>query len=272
MDEIRPSISATDVSALPAPSKRAIPSGNTGAARDGGRSASLIDVAGVSKRYGHQAALADISFDIRAGEVLGLIGPNGAGKTTLLEAIAGVLPTDAGEIVSRSEPLRLARRREVMFYLPDGIKPYQDQPVARVLKFFAGVYRCSTGHVADAVAALGLAPVLDKHVQSLSKGYNRRLLLALGLIAPHPLLLMDEPFDGFDLRQSRAIGSVLRQAAANGRALVLAIHQLIDAELVCDRFILLSDGRVRGIGTLADLRARTGLPAASLEEAFLALT
>jgi ABC-type multidrug transport system ATPase subunit len=83
---------------------------------------------------------------------------------------------------------------------------------------------------------------------------------------------MDEPFDGFDLRQSRAIGGVLRQAAAKGRALVLAIHQLTDAQRVCDRFILLADGRVRGVGTLADLRARTRLPAANLEEVFLALT
>jgi ABC-type multidrug transport system ATPase subunit len=168
--------------------------------------------------------------------------------------------------------LPLARRREVMFYLPDGIQPYRDQPVARVLTFFASVYRCSRGDVASAIASLGLAPVLGKRVQSLSKGYNRRLLLALGLIAPHPLLLMDEPFDGFDLRQSRAIGGVLRQAAANGRALVLAIHQLMDAERVCDRFILLSDGRVRGVGALAELRARTRLPAANLEEVFLALT
>jgi ABC-type multidrug transport system ATPase subunit len=122
------------------------------------------------------------------------------------------------------------------------------------------------------VASLGLAPVLSDCVRALSKGFNRRLLLALALLAPHPLLLMDEPFDGFDLRQVRAIAGVLRREAANGRALMLAIHQLMDAEKVCDRFILLSDGRVCGVGTLAQLRARTGLPAASLEEAFLALT
>jgi ABC-2 type transport system ATP-binding protein len=242
------------------------------ATQDAGRPETLLSVAGLTKRYGDQAALADISFDVKAGEVLGLIGPNGAGKTTLLEAVAGVLPADAGDIVARGDRLPLARRREVMFYLPDGIQPYRDQPVARVLTFFAGVYRRSSGDVAGAVASLGLAPVLGKRVQSLSKGYNRRLLLALGLIAPHPLLLMDEPFDGFDLRQSRAVGGVLRQAAAKGRALVLAIHQLTDAQRVCDRFILLADGRVRGVGTLADLRARTRLAAANLEEVFLALT
>jgi ABC-type multidrug transport system ATPase subunit len=83
---------------------------------------------------------------------------------------------------------------------------------------------------------------------------------------------MDEPFDGFDLRQTRDIAGVLRKEATKGRTLVLAIHQLMDAERVCDRFILLADGRVRGAGTLNDLRARTGMADGSLEDIFLALT
>jgi ABC-type multidrug transport system ATPase subunit len=97
-------------------------------------------------------------------------------------------------------------------------------------------------------------------------------MLALALIAPQPLLLMDEPFDGFDLRQTREVMGVVRAVARNGRTLVLAIHQLIDAERVCDRFVLLADGRIRGIGTLADLRAQTGMPTGGLEDVFLALT
>ena len=97
-------------------------------------------------------------------------------------------------------------------------------------------------------------------------------MLAVGLLTPQPLLLMDEPFDGFDLRQTREIMVVLRQCATAGRTLVLAIHQLLDAERVCDRFVLLADGRVRGVGTLDELRTRTQLPAGSLEEVFLALT
>src|SRR5258705_4123398 len=101
-------------------------------AQDAGRPDTLLRVAGLTKRYGDQAALADISFDVKAGEVLGLIGPNGAGKTTLLEAVAGVLPADAGEIVWRGDPLPLARRPEVIFYLPDGIQPYPDHPGCRV--------------------------------------------------------------------------------------------------------------------------------------------
>ena len=101
----------------------------------------LLQVRSLGKRYGDQHALFDISFEARACEVIGLIGPNGAGKTTLLEALAGVLPADQGEVLWSGAPLPLHRRREVMFYLPDGLRPWDDQYVARVLEFFANVYR-----------------------------------------------------------------------------------------------------------------------------------
>jgi ABC-type multidrug transport system ATPase subunit len=140
------------------------------------------------------------------------------------------------------------------------------------LTFFADVYRRSTSELEDTIESTGLTPVLRKRVYALSKGYSRRLMLTLGLLAPHPLLLMDEPFDGFDLRQTREIVNLLRHEAVGGRTFVLAIHQLADAERVCDRFVLLADGRVRGVGKLNDLRTRAGIADGSLEDIFLALT
>jgi len=232
----------------------------------------LLRTAGLTKRYGRYTVLDRVSFFAIPGEILGLIGPNGSGKTTLLETVAGLLPSDAGEIFWKGQILPAGCRREVMFYLPDGIRPYQDQAVARVLSFFAAVYQRSTAQVANIVSALGLAPILQKRVSALSKGYNRRLLLALALVTPHPLLLMDEPFDGFDPRQTREIMHVLHCLATAGRTLVLAIHQLADAERMCDRFVLLADGRVRGFGRLDELRAQTRLLSGSLEDVFLALT
>jgi ABC-type multidrug transport system ATPase subunit len=232
----------------------------------------LLRVDSISKKYADQVVLVDVSFDIRAGEILGVIGPNGAGKTTLLEILAGILPAESCEVQCRGKHLPASRRREAIFYLPDGVRPYLEQPVTRVLFFFAGVYRRSTDEIAHAIESVGLTPVLHKRVHSLSKGYARRLMLTLGLLTPHPLLLMDEPFDGFDIRQTREIVNLLRREAVKGRTFVLAIHQLADAERVCDRFILLADGRVRGIGTLGDLRTRTGVSDGSLEEIFLALT
>ena len=232
----------------------------------------LLQVAGLAKRYGDQQALTDISFAVTAGEVLGLIGPNGAGKTTLLEAIAGLLPPDGGQVLWRGGALTLTQRRQCMFYLPDGVRPWDDQYVAQVIGFFSAVYGRPDAVVAEIVRTLALEPVLRKRVASLSKGYARRLMLALALIAPQPLLLMDEPFDGFDLKQVRHVMGVLRELAAGGRTLVLAIHQLIDAERVCDRFVLLSDGRLRGIGTLDELRMKAGTKSGGLEDIFLALT
>jgi ABC-2 type transport system ATP-binding protein len=237
-----------------------------------GQAQPVLEVVSLSKRYGDQPALSDVDLAVREGEVLGLIGPNGAGKTTLLESIAGLLPVDSGRVFWCARPLPPQRRREAMFYLPDGIRPYGDQFVEQVLAFFAGTYRRSAADVSEIVASVGLRPVLVKRVHSLSKGFNRRLIIALGLITPHPMLLMDEPFDGFDLRQTRDMMALLRRVASDGRTLLLSIHQLRDAEEVCDRFALLADGRIRGIGTLDELRARTGRPSATLEDIFLALT
>src|ERR1700761_2068358 len=100
--------------------------------------APVLEVVSLSKRYAGQPAIADVDLAVRPGEVLGLIGPNGAGKTTLLESIAGLLPVDSGCVTWAARPLSTQQRREVMFYLPDGIRPYADQYVVEVLAFFAG--------------------------------------------------------------------------------------------------------------------------------------
>jgi ABC-2 type transport system ATP-binding protein len=232
----------------------------------------LVQVAGITKWYGEQRALADVSFDIRRGEILGLIGPNGSGKTTLLETIAGLLPVDAGSVLWQRSPLPQNRRRDVIFYLPDGLRPWDGQHVIRVLEFFASAVGRRIVDLDEMTRSVGLEQVLGKHVSALSKGYARRLMLALALLTPHPVVLMDEPFDGFDIRQTREMMALMRRVAAHGRTFTFAIHQLADAERVCDRFILLADGRICGIGSLDDLRAQTGQTTAGLEDVFLALT
>ena len=236
------------------------------------RLAPLLSVRGLTKRYGDQTALDGVAFDVRAGEVLGLIGPNGAGKTTLFETLAGVVPVDSADVLWQGRPLPREQRAEVLFYLPDGVRPYPEQPVLRVLTFIADVYARPPDAVLAAIAALRLEPVLAKRVGALSKGYSRRLMLALGLLTPHPLLLMDEPFDGLDLRQTAEVTHLLRRVAGAGRTLMLAIHQLADAARVCDRFVLLAAGRSIAAGTLEELRSSSGQPDGSLEEIFLALT
>ena len=199
---------------------------------------------------------------------MGLIGPNGSGKTTLLECLVGLQPLDRGTVSTSSR----GAVREVAFYVPDDVTPFADLYTGEVLAHFGALLRVAPARRLALADRLGLTPVLATRVQALSKGNRRRLLLALGFLAPQPLLLLDEPFNGLDLYQTRSMMELLRELQASGRTLVLSIHQLVDAERICDRFLLLAGGRLVGQGSLAELRDRTGLPEGSLEDVFLALT
>src|SRR5215472_2249594 len=125
-----------------------------------------VEVAGITKWYGEQRALADVSFDIRCGEILGLIGPNGSGKTTLLESIAGLLPVNAGSVLWQRSSLLPHRRREVVFYLPDGVRPWDGQHVIRVLEFFASAFGREPAKLDEVARSVGLDDVLGKRVSA----------------------------------------------------------------------------------------------------------
>ena len=241
----------------------------------------MVHATNLTKRYGRLTALHDVSFSIREGEILGLIGPNGSGKTTLFECLGGVLPVDGGMVLRDGRPLTARDRASSLFYLPDAIAPWPSQTVRWALEFvqqfFRGRIPYPTPSMADVVEQLDLEVILDSTIGTLSKGQRKRALLAMGLLIPRPILLADEPFEGLDLRQSREVAQTLRTHAAAGRTMFLSIHQIGDAARVCDRFVLLSGGRVCGEGTLPELSAlaaaRSGTPATDdLEEVFLALT
>jgi ABC-2 type transport system ATP-binding protein len=238
--------------------------------------APLIHVDRLTKTYGAFTALADVSLTIRPGEMLGLIGPNGAGKTTLFECIAAVLPADRGTVSANGRALAGRDRADVLFYLPDAVAPWPSETVRWVLDFTEGFFGGARERRDRIVERLGLAPLLDARLGTLSKGQRKRAVLAVGLLTPQPVLLADEPFEGLDLRQTREVASALRVHAAAGRTLFLSIHQISDAARVCDRFVLLSGGRACGQGTFDELAqaaaARAGARPANLEEAVLALT
>ena len=231
-----------------------------------------MDVRHISRRFGNLVALKDVGFSARPGEILGLVGPNGAGKTTLLEILSGLLSADSGTVSWGGTLLAPTERKDVLFYVPEAVTPYPAESVSKLLGMFGRLFGCAEERQVGAIRALRLGPVMETRGAHLSKGYRRRVLIALGMLAPQPVLIMDEPFDGLDLRQTREVVGVLRQAAAAGRSLVLSIHQLVDAERVCDRFVLLSGGIVRGAGTLEELRGLARVGKVGLEEVFLALT
>ena len=234
----------------------------------------VIDVEQLSKRYGRLWALRDATFAVRQGEILGLIGPNGSGKTTLFECVAGVIPSTQGRVIAAGRDIEPERRKDLLYYVPDRVRPWPDQRVDWILRLIAGLYGTSKDRRETVIATLSLDALRPARLRELSKGEHKRVLLAMGLLTPQPLLLLDEPFDGLDLRQTRDAMRVLREHASSGRTLFLSIHQLTDAARICHRLVLLSNGRVVGDGTVGELRERAGLPSesAGLEEVFLALT
>jgi ABC-2 type transport system ATP-binding protein len=232
----------------------------------------LLTVEGITKKFKQRCVLEDVSFSVRSGEVLGLIGPNGSGKTTLFECLAGLMPANAGRVKAQGKTLPPTRRREALFYLPDAIFPWPEQTVRWVLCFFKRLYKRTDSDASPLMEPLRLRELMNSRIGSLSKGERKRLLLGLGLLTPHSLLLLDEPFDGLDLRQTRDVMILLRSHAASGRTLMLSIHQSVDAGRVCDRLVLLSSGKVVGEGSISDLQAQANLPQAGVEEIFLALT
>ncbi|MEP6731237.1 MAG: ABC transporter ATP-binding protein [bacterium] len=235
----------------------------------------LLVARGLSRRFGNFLALADTSFSVYPGEILGLIGPNGSGKTTLFECVAGIMPADSGTVLAGRETLPAESRKDVLYFMPDGVRPWPDQTVRWMLRFVGALFGAHDDKVERIAMELGVDRLLDSLMGELSKGEHKRALLAAGLLTRQPLLMLDEPFDGLDLRQTRDVMEVLRREAAAGRTLFLSIHQLGDAARICDRFVLLSGGRTVGEGTLDELRAAAaakGAKATSLEEVFLALT
>jgi len=237
-----------------------------------------LEVAKLTKRYGRLTAVDNVSFSVREGEILGLIGPNGSGKTTVFECLGGVRAADAGSILRNARPLTPVERGATLFYLPDAITPWPAQTVNWALDFTVGLFKGRRDLRDDVIGRLDLTSLLDRPMGKLSKGQRKRALLAIGLLMPQPLLIADEPFEGLDLRQTREIALALRSYAGPAkRTLLLSIHQISDAARVCDRFVLLSNGKVCGEGALAELSALAAsrgraVPTSGLEEVFLALT
>lgn len=234
-----------------------------------------VDVCRISKRFGRLQALDAVSLTVRDGEILGLIGPNGAGKTTLFECLAGLRPVSDGTVEVDGQSVGVEDRGRHLFYVPDAIAPWPSQTVDWALTFILDFFGGVPARRADVITGLSLTGFLGAPIGALSKGQRKRTLLAIGMLTPQPVLMIDEPFDGLDLRQTREAAALLRSHADEGRTLFLSIHQIRDAARVCDRFVLLSGGRVRGEGTLAELSAaaasKHAAPSNDLEEVFLAL-
>ena len=232
----------------------------------------MLDVQNLSKRFGAPRALDRVSLRVPRNTIAGVIGPNGAGKTTLLLGMAGLLPMDSGTLYWEDRVIPALARFRVLFYVEDAIRPHAQLQAGYILRLYASIFGRKNKVVEEIIDRLLLREFLRARVSDLSKGTAKRLLIGLGLLSTQPILMLDEPFDGLDLKQVLQVVSLLREISAAGRTLVLSIHQLRDAERACDQFILLNNGKVAGQGNLAELQARARCaPGSGLEEIFLNL-
>ena len=228
-----------------------------------------LKVAGLGKRYGDVAAVADLSFEVRPGEIVGLLGPNGAGKTTTLHALAGLVHPTSGHAWLAGQPIE--QQKALVGFVPEQPEVFPLLTVEEHLGFIARAYRLDSGwpeQARDILRRLHLDEVGDRVGGALSKGMKQKLLIACALLHRPLLLLVDEPMVGLDPAGQRELVDTLRAVRAGGAAVLLSTHILSSAEEICDRFVILHRGRLLAQGTLEEITT----PAQSLNEAFLGLT
>ena len=235
----------------------------------------LIEIERLSKRFGAFVAVDDVSFAVRRGEVLGFLGPNGAGKSTTMRMLAGfMIPTvGTARIQGHDVQTDSVAARRVLGFLPEGAPTYPEMSVAGFLRFCARVRGFSGSELADRVDhALGLTTLQGVRLQSvetLSKGFKRRVGLAQALLHDPPVLVLDEPTDGLDPNQKHEVRGLIERMAPD-KAIVISTHILEEVDAVCSRAIIIAGGRIVADATPAELQQRT--PSGRLEEVFRALT
>jgi ABC-2 type transport system ATP-binding protein len=227
----------------------------------------IIAAKSLSKSHGGIPVLRDACMEAPRGRITGIIGPNGAGKSTLLRILAGFETADSGEVIHGGRSLlRFRERQPLLVYMPEQVDIYPEETVSGFIRFLGR----ATGHRDESlIMRFGLDAVMPKPLRHLSKGYSQRVKLYFALAHAKPLVLLDEPFDGFDPIQLADVLDILREERNGGRTIVLTIHQLHDAEKICDHLVLLRQGHTVAQGSLDDLRRRFDLPSASLEEIFV---
>jgi ABC-2 type transport system ATP-binding protein len=222
----------------------------------------MIEINHLSKRYGALVAVDDVSFSVRPGEVLGFLGPNGAGKSTTMKMITGFLAPSAGSVRVcghdvEAEPLAAKSR---MGYLPEGAPSYGEMTVRAFLDFIAEVRGLSGAkrreRLDDVISRLALADVLEQPIETLSKGFRRRVGLAQAILHDPEVLILDEPTDGLDPNQKHEVRQLINSMAAN-KIIVVSTHILEEVDAMCTRAIVIAGGRVLADDTPGGLEARS---------------
>jgi ABC-2 type transport system ATP-binding protein len=234
----------------------------------------MIKTEALTKRYGNLTAVDAVSFTVSPGEVLGFLGPNGAGKTTTMRMLAGFVGATAGrasicghDVVSDS-----IAARACLGYLPEGAPAYGEMTVRDFLNFVADLrhlHGSARTRVEAVIERLQLQSVLTQSIETLSKGFRRRVGLAQAIMHDPPVLILDEPTDGLDPNQKHEVRALINEMAGE-KTVIISTHILEEVDAVCTRAIIIAHGRIVADDTPQGLAAR--LPSGRLDDVFRNIT
>lgn len=222
----------------------------------------LLEAKGLTKRFGSFTAVDGISLSVRKGEVLGFLGPNGAGKSTTMKMLTGFLAPSSGSAVVCGETVTTGnvKARARIGYLPEGAPLYGEMTTRAFLKFVAESHTISKAEIVDVVesaaSAVHLHSVMEQRIETLSKGFKRRVGLAAAIMHAPDVLVLDEPTDGLDPNQKYEVRRLI-EAMSVDRAIIISTHILEEVDALCHRAVIINKGHIVADGTPSELRARS---------------
>lgn len=230
-----------------------------------------IKVSNLCKNYGDIHASKNLNFEAYKGDIIALLGPNGAGKSTLMNMIAGYLAPTSGtiEILEKDIAQFPLFAKENIGFLPEGSPLYDDLSVKRFLTYMAQIRELDKNAVKKAAQIAGIESVMMQKIDTLSKGYRRRVGFAQSILSNPPILLLDEPTDGLDPNQKDYIRSLIKTMSAE-KTIIISTHLLEEAETICNRIILIDKGTIKADETLQKMLKSTKCK--TIAEAFRRLT
>lgn len=235
----------------------------------------LIEVKSLDKKFDTIHAIRDLSFTVNRGEVLGFLGPNGAGKSTAMKMIAGFLEPSGGtaSICGYDILEQPIHAKEKLGYLPEGAPSYGEMTVKNFLGFIADIRglkgKEKRNQVDEIIAKINLDKVRDQTIETLSKGFKRRVGVAYSLLHDPEVLIMDEPTDGLDPNQKHEVRTLISEMAAD-KAIIISTHILEEVEAICTRAIIIAAGQILFDGTPAELLAKSSTK--RMDEVFREIT
>ena len=228
-----------------------------------------LEITNLTKKFGEQIALNDISISIKNNEIIGLLGPNGAGKSTLMKSIVGALKIDEGQIVFNGKDItenEIESKKNIGF-LPENNPLYNEMYVKEYLNFVAKIHKIPKEKIDEIIDLVGITPEKSKKIGQLSKGYKQRIGLAQAILHQPNLLILDEPTNGLDPNQIIEIRNVIKEIGKE-KIVIFSTHIMQEVEALCSRVILLNNGRIVADQSIEEFKGQYK----NLEEAFHVLT